>query len=195
MPSEEDFLEIIRAHPNDDLPRQVYADWLDEQGDPRAELIRLLGEVKPNEEQYGLWNPFVDSIRRCFGSSEINSLLKYLDEREQRLFACECAELVLPLFEKIYPKEKRLRNGLDVARAFANGRATPKERRNAYNHAWALPAGAARFASKACSYVNHINAYEAARNAADLGWSAGGNAVHRQYLVWLVERLLKFKID
>ncbi len=36
------FLRAIRDRPHDDLPRLVYADWLDEHGDPeRAEFIRL----------------------------------------------------------------------------------------------------------------------------------------------------------
>jgi uncharacterized protein (TIGR02996 family) len=48
------FLEAIREHPGDDAPRLVYADWLDEHGDPdRAEFIRTqcrlagLGEDDP----------------------------------------------------------------------------------------------------------------------------------------------------
>jgi uncharacterized protein (TIGR02996 family) len=36
------FLEAIFSDPDDDAPRLVYADWLDERGDPdRAEFIRL----------------------------------------------------------------------------------------------------------------------------------------------------------
>ncbi len=36
------FLAAIREHPDDDLPRLVFADWLDEHGEPeRAEFIRL----------------------------------------------------------------------------------------------------------------------------------------------------------
>src|SRR5437763_14201269 len=36
------FLAAIAAAPADDLPRLVFADWLDEHGDPdRAEFIRL----------------------------------------------------------------------------------------------------------------------------------------------------------
>jgi uncharacterized protein (TIGR02996 family) len=36
------FFEQIRAHPEDDAPRLVYADWLDEHGDgPRAAFIRV----------------------------------------------------------------------------------------------------------------------------------------------------------
>ncbi|MGL4555777.1 MAG: TIGR02996 domain-containing protein, partial [Gemmataceae bacterium] len=36
------FLDDIRADPDDDGPRLIYADWLDEAGDEaRAEFIRL----------------------------------------------------------------------------------------------------------------------------------------------------------
>ena len=36
------FLEDILAHPDDDTPRLIFADWLDEQGDSaRAEFIRV----------------------------------------------------------------------------------------------------------------------------------------------------------
>src|SRR5437762_1580159 len=35
------FLEAIRAAPDDDEVRRVYADWLDERGDPRGEYLRL----------------------------------------------------------------------------------------------------------------------------------------------------------
>jgi uncharacterized protein (TIGR02996 family) len=37
-----DFVEFILAHPDDDAPRLVFADWLEEQGDSdRAEFIRV----------------------------------------------------------------------------------------------------------------------------------------------------------
>jgi uncharacterized protein (TIGR02996 family) len=35
------FLDAIRAAPDDDAPRLIYADWLDERGDPRGEFIRV----------------------------------------------------------------------------------------------------------------------------------------------------------
>ena len=35
------FLRAIRAAPDDDLPRLIYADYLDEHGDPRGEFIRI----------------------------------------------------------------------------------------------------------------------------------------------------------
>lgn len=42
MPPEDAFLRAILADPDDDAPRLIYADWLDENGDSdRAEFIRL----------------------------------------------------------------------------------------------------------------------------------------------------------
>jgi uncharacterized protein (TIGR02996 family) len=44
--TEDGFLQEIIAHPEDDAPRLVYADWLDDRGEAdRAELIRLQIEV------------------------------------------------------------------------------------------------------------------------------------------------------
>jgi uncharacterized protein (TIGR02996 family) len=46
MSDEAAFLSAIRSNPDDDLPRLVYADWLDETGDPaRAEFIRTQIEL------------------------------------------------------------------------------------------------------------------------------------------------------
>ncbi len=39
--TDRNFLASICAEPDSDLPRLVYADWLDEHGDPRGEFIRL----------------------------------------------------------------------------------------------------------------------------------------------------------
>jgi uncharacterized protein (TIGR02996 family) len=41
MPDEAAFLRTILEHPHDAGPRKVFADWLEERGDPWAELIRL----------------------------------------------------------------------------------------------------------------------------------------------------------
>jgi uncharacterized protein (TIGR02996 family) len=46
MTPDEAFLEDVREHPEEDAPRLVYADWLDDHGDPeRAEFIRLKCEL------------------------------------------------------------------------------------------------------------------------------------------------------
>ena len=50
------FLRAIRADPAGDLPRLVYADWLDEHGDAaRAEFVRVqceLAKLPPHDERY-----------------------------------------------------------------------------------------------------------------------------------------------
>jgi uncharacterized protein (TIGR02996 family) len=41
MGIEDAFLHDILAHPDDDAPRLIFADWLDEHNDPRGEFIRI----------------------------------------------------------------------------------------------------------------------------------------------------------
>lgn len=41
MSDEAAFLRAIQSRPDDELPRLVFADWLDERGDPRGDFIRL----------------------------------------------------------------------------------------------------------------------------------------------------------
>jgi uncharacterized protein (TIGR02996 family) len=41
--TEEDFQARLDARPDDDTARLVYADWLEERGDPRAEGYRAMG--------------------------------------------------------------------------------------------------------------------------------------------------------
>jgi uncharacterized protein (TIGR02996 family) len=54
MDYEHPFVAEIRAHPHDDAPRLIYADYLDEAGDPQAELIRVqvaLSHLAPGEAE------------------------------------------------------------------------------------------------------------------------------------------------
>lgn len=68
MHDDEAFLAALRASPNDSVGRLVYADWLDEQGDPRAEFLRL--EVRadadglPDDERVELTNRLAELGRR-----------------------------------------------------------------------------------------------------------------------------------
>jgi uncharacterized protein (TIGR02996 family) len=55
MPVEDAFLADICAHPNDDTPRLIYADWLEERGDPRSEFLRAqarLAALKHKAREY-----------------------------------------------------------------------------------------------------------------------------------------------
>lgn len=51
MESSQEFLAEIAANPTDLTPRLIYADWLEEQGDPRGEFIRVQCELaEPSED-------------------------------------------------------------------------------------------------------------------------------------------------
>lgn len=44
------FIQAIQTNPSDEIPRLIYADWLDERGDPRGELIRVQCEIARSPE-------------------------------------------------------------------------------------------------------------------------------------------------
>jgi len=46
MHADTDPLAAVAANPQDPLTRLVYANWLDENGDPRGELVRIEEEVR-----------------------------------------------------------------------------------------------------------------------------------------------------
>src|SRR6187200_1783709 len=50
MTDDEAFVRRIVASPGDDLPRLVYADWLDERDDPRGAYLRAEAEWKGAED-------------------------------------------------------------------------------------------------------------------------------------------------
>src|SRR5689334_18621005 len=53
MATPEGFIRGIAEDLYDDAPRLVYADWLDEHGDPeRAEFIRVQCELEPMRDRY-----------------------------------------------------------------------------------------------------------------------------------------------
>jgi uncharacterized protein (TIGR02996 family) len=68
MTPDEAFLQDVCEHPDDDAPRLVYADWLDEHDQPeRAEFIRVECELEHAEEHGPRWRQLtarqIDLIR------------------------------------------------------------------------------------------------------------------------------------
>jgi hypothetical protein len=88
------------------------------------------------------------------------------NDRIARLFACDCAERVLPIYEKDYPDDKRPRHAVETARLYAEGKATQKARAAAGAAAGDAAGSAARDAAGAAAGA-------AARDAA---WDAAGDA-------------------
>ena len=116
------------------------------------------------------------------------------NEKTARLFACDCAEHVLPIFEKQYPGDKRPRHAIKTARRFALGTATQDELDAARTAAWEAAWEAARAAWEAARAAARTAEGAAARTAA---WAAGeaawdaGEAVWDAEMKWQTKKLLK----
>jgi uncharacterized protein (TIGR02996 family) len=68
-----DFLAHLRAHPWDDVARMVYADWLDENGQPeKARFLRALA---------------------CFHAAVTDAALRWPDDRRGATYRALCREL------------------------------------------------------------------------------------------------------
>lgn len=55
------------------------------------------------------------------------------NDRTARLFAADCAERVMHIYEAVYPNDSRPRNAIQAVRDFANGKITKRK----LNAAWA----------------------------------------------------------
>jgi hypothetical protein len=117
------------------------------------------------------------------------------NERTARLFAADCAERVLPIFEKQYPTDARPRKAIEAARAFANGTIGQEERDAAGDAAgdaawaaWIAARDAARDAARAAGDA----AWAAARAAGDAAWYAASDAAWYASSQWATDRLFDY---
>jgi hypothetical protein len=113
-------------------------------------------------------------------------------DRTARLFACDCAEMVLPLFEKDYPNDTRPRKAIETARLFADGKASRNELNAARDAAWDAARAAARAAAGGAARAAAGAAAWAAAGA------AAGAAARDAEKKWQTQRLIAYlenKVD
>ena len=79
---EQFFIQEILEHPDDDAPRLIYADWLEDRGDPRAEFIRI---------QCQLADPYDEEIDR----EELAWRLRRLEDEYEEQWADGIGQYVL----------------------------------------------------------------------------------------------------
>jgi len=95
-----------------------------------------------------------------------------LSDRDFRLFAADCAESVLPVFERAYPNDDRPRLAIQAARDYANGLISDDARAAA-----SAAARDAYWAARAAAWDAAGDAYWAARDAYwTAAWDAAGDA-------------------
>ena len=126
------------------------------------------------------------------------SRLEAWNERTARLFAADCAEQVLHLFEREHSDDKRPRLAIEAARRFANGEIDRVDLAAAWAAAWAAAsdaAGAAAWdAASDAAWAAARAAWDAARDAAwdaarDAAWAAARAAAREQQTALLFEYL------
>ncbi len=88
-------------------------------------------------------------------------------DREVRLYAADCAEHVLHVYERERPDDTRVRDCISAARLFANGEITHEE----LNTAWAA-ASAAGAAASAVAWAASAVAWAAWASASSAAWAA-----------------------
>jgi uncharacterized protein (TIGR02996 family) len=109
MEDEQTFIQAILANPTDGAPRLVFADWLEERGDPRGELLRIqtaLTELPRKDKRYAGCQKQLNKLRSSLDSE---SLAWFNTLRYRTAFAA----LARPLTAKDGVTEERVAAGED----------------------------------------------------------------------------------
>lgn len=99
----------------------------------RRKLLRYLGKINAADEPLPLL-----SILDASGLTVALVCLGAVDgyHNAMRLYACQCARRVLPYYERRYPGDPRLVDGLDTAERHARGQATDADLKAANAAVW-----------------------------------------------------------
>ena len=128
-----------------------------------CKMARHLGGIT----KYGAGTPVpIETILDVCGMEDaLWALSAIRNTRTPRLWACDCAERVLPIFESARPGDLRPRDAIRASRRYARGEIGEAARAAASDAAWGAARGAARGA-----------AWGGARDAAAASAAAGGSA-------------------
>ena len=175
------------------------------------DLLQWLGPLICIAEGRG--EQIVCDDKVVFAQARLLSIYETWNERTARLFAADCAERVLPIWEKKYPDDLRPRKAIEAARLFADGKIT-KEKLADARVAARVAAGVAtgdavraavRVAARVAAGVAtgdavraavRVAAWAAARDAAgaaawDAAWAAARAAAWDAECEWQIKRLLE----
>ena len=165
------------------------------------DLLQWLGPLICIAEGRG--EQIVCDDKVIFAQARLLSIRKIWDERTARLFAADCAENVLPIWEKEYPDDLRPREAIFAARAFVDGLITKEElacaarATSATSAAWAASAvSAARATSAAWAAWAAWAVY--ATSATWAAWAAWATSATRAARAaereWQTKRLMEYLV-
>ena len=155
--------------------------------------------------------PLLDGDTHIVARARLLSRIAQWTEKTARLFAADCAEHVLPIFEKQYPHDNRPANAIKAARRYANLTIGNEERaaaRNAARYAawgshgdiiWAAKVGgvwdAAIAAAEAAGEAAAAAAGDAASGIAAAAVWAARIAAGQSEQKWQVTKLQEYLIN
>ena len=102
-------------------------------------IFTTLTEIREHSPCTSGWSKLLKSLGKTHADDEPLALEHILDsnglddalwalravkghDKDLRLFACQCARLVLPIYEEKYPEDNRPRKAIEAAEKFALGR-------------------------------------------------------------------------
>jgi len=161
------------------------------------DLIRWLGPVIWEAEVHPDATIIEEPDKVVVSRARVIRRLETWNERTARLFAADCAESVVHLFEERYPGDERPRRAIEAARRYARGEidsaARSAARSAADSAAWSAADSAARsavWAAWSAADSAARSAVWAARSAADsAAWSAARSAAWSAQTALLMEYL------
>jgi hypothetical protein len=142
-----------------------------------TESYHKFAKFKGGIRKWGKDTPFpLSEVLEVCGLNDALWALRIVIEpadREMRLFACDCAERVLPIFEQQYPEDnRRPRQAIETARRFALGKATQEELAAAWAAAVEVAEAAATWDVAWAAEAAATTTWAAARAAAATTWAA-----------------------
>ena len=151
-----------------------------------------------NEEIYeaeGRGKSIRHENKDVFEQARLIRKIETWNERTDRLFAVDCAEHVLPIFEKQYPNDDRPRKAIHAARDFVDGKiskesldaARDAEGRVAWTGDVAWAAGGAVWAAGTAVWAAWDVAW-----ARDVAWDVAGAVAEAAERKWQTERLFYY---
>ena len=100
---------------------------------PYAEEVLLNPVFKEPKAQSSAWKELWNSARNNLAMQAIRGAIEIGEASVLQLWACECVEEGLPLYERHY-QDSRLREALQITRAYVEGKAATGERRGPRSH-------------------------------------------------------------
>ena len=153
----------------------------------RGDLVQWLGPVIFEVEYKGIVVSADNKI--VVRNTRLVRKLNTWTDRTARLFACDCAERVLHLYDDRSPDDRRVRNCIEIARKVANGDLPIAELAAARAAVWGAARAAAWDAAWDAGAAARAAAWDAARDAAgdaarDAAGAAGAAARDARAAAW-----------